>query len=103
MSTTGDDNVDQKSPPDNWVAMHDAAMDALVRGAVREPARVPYDPYPGDHPCEIKGCANNAPFGIAALPRRVWFCKDHVEEITCLMSLTRSTSPDTKNSRRRAA
>lgn len=58
-----------------------------------EPGLVPkpYQPYPGDHPCEIAGCAANAPFGVAALPRRVWFCREHLEEITCLMATHQPT------------
>jgi hypothetical protein len=74
-------NVGEKSFPDKRMELHDASLDALVRASAPAP---PYQPYPGDHPCEIKGCTANAPFGLAALPRRVWFCREHLEEIRCL-------------------
>ena len=78
--------VDDHSPEINgFLAQHEASMDALVRGSAPAKSAAPYRPYPGDHPCEIAGCKDNAPFGLAALPRRVWFCKKHLEELPCLM------------------
>ena len=73
-------NVGEKSFPDKRMELHAASLDALVRASAPAP---PYQPYPGDHPCEIKRLTANAPFGLAALPRRVWFCHTHLEEIQC--------------------
>ena len=81
---TGMPNVGEKSFPDKLMELHAASMDALVRGSAPAEPLPPYNPYPGDHPCEIAGCKTYAPFGLAALPRRVWFCQKHLEE-TCLM------------------
>src|SRR5580692_902673 len=91
-------NVGEKSPPDNWLDLHAQSLDALVRGSA--PAR-PSQPYPGDHPCEIAGCAANAPFGLAALPRRIWFCRKHFEELEeflCPISPKLSTCSGSTNS-----
>lgn len=76
-------NVNDHSPQINgFLAQHAESLDALVRDSPA--ARRPLEAYPGPHPCEIKGCTANAPFGLAALPRRVWFCRKHWEEIQCL-------------------
>lgn len=88
------------SPPDNWLAEHAASLDALCAAT---PARPPPEPYPGEHPCEIAGCAANAPFGLAALPRRVWFCRQHWEEIQCQMSSTPSTTTASESSKPEAS
>lgn len=79
---TGMPNVGEKSFPDKLMELHAASLDALVRGAAPAKPLPPYNPYPGDHPCEIAGCKTYAPFGVAAIPRRLWFCKKHLEE-TC--------------------
>jgi hypothetical protein len=72
-------NVGEKSPPDNWLDLHAASMDALVRGSA--PAR-PYQPYPGDHPCSV--CGSLLAFVAVGWPRRPqWFCRQHLEEFTC--------------------
>lgn len=72
-------NVDEKSPPDNWVKLHAAAMDALVRGSAFAPD---YQPYPGDHPCSI--CGSQLAFVAVGWPRDPkWFCKKHLEEHLC--------------------
>jgi hypothetical protein len=78
-------NVGEKSFPDKLMELHAASLDALVRSSTPAPV---FEPYPGDHPCEIAGCAANAPFGLAALPRRVWFCRKHLEEFLCLTTPT---------------
>jgi hypothetical protein len=73
-------DVDEPPQDSNRLAVFEASLDALARAPA--PLRPP--PYPGDHPCEIAGCGCNAPFGFNAIPRRVWFCKKHMEEIPWL-------------------
>jgi hypothetical protein len=90
-------NVGQTPQDSNRLAEFEASLDALQR----EPA-CPLNPveqtrpYPGDHPCEIAGCGDNAPFGFAAIPRRVWFCKKHMEELCPMPILPPSSAPSAK-------
>ena len=72
-------NVGEKSPPDNWLELHAASLDALVRGSAPAAPLPHYDPYPGDHPCSVCA-ASYAPFGV----HKQWFCRRHLEEFTCL-------------------
>lgn len=82
------ENVDQNSPPDKWLALHDASLDALVTAA---PAPSPYRPYPGDHPCSV--CSSDLAFVAVGWPKSPqWFCRKHLEEFLCLTS-PRSSKP----------
>ena len=72
-------NVGEFVPPDNWLDLHAASLDALARGSA--PAR-PYQPYPGDHPCAV--CGSLLAFVAVGWPRHPqWFCRKHLEEHLC--------------------
>jgi hypothetical protein len=84
-------DVDQNPPDSNWIALHDAAMDALVNGSAA-PHPQPTPPYPGDHPCAV--CGSQLAFTAVGWPHAPqWFCKQHLEEFLCQPLSSRFSKP----------